>query len=141
MVIKLNVQIIEVYHCRHLHTKFYQTFFSLSGVAQSVQCLATDRMTGPSGFDSQHRRKNFSSNLCVQTGSEAHPASCTMGTGGPFTVAKERPGRDAYHSPLLVLRSRMSRSYNFSPPNAFMACNGTALAFIFLFMQIPKLIN
>jgi hypothetical protein len=28
--------------------------------------------------------KDFSSNLCVQTGSEAHPASCTMGTGGPF---------------------------------------------------------
>jgi hypothetical protein len=25
--------------------------------------------------------KDFSSNLCVQTGSEAHPASCTMGTG------------------------------------------------------------
>jgi hypothetical protein len=38
--------------------------------------------------------KSFSSNLCVQTGSEAHPASCTMGTGG-----KARPGRDADHSP------------------------------------------
>jgi hypothetical protein len=25
--------------------------------------------------------KDFSSNLCVQTGSGAHPASCTMGTG------------------------------------------------------------
>jgi hypothetical protein len=25
---------------------------------------------------------NFSSNLCVHTGSGAHPASCTMGTGG-----------------------------------------------------------
>jgi hypothetical protein len=25
--------------------------------------------------------KDFSSNLCVQTGSEAHPASCTMGAG------------------------------------------------------------
>jgi hypothetical protein len=28
--------------------------------------------------------KDFFSNLCVQTGSEAHPASCTMGTGVPF---------------------------------------------------------
>jgi hypothetical protein len=28
--------------------------------------------------------KDFSSNLCVQTGSGAHPASCTMGTGGPL---------------------------------------------------------
>jgi hypothetical protein len=29
---------------------------------------------------------------------EAHPASCTMGTGGPFLGAKVRPGRDADHS-------------------------------------------
>jgi hypothetical protein len=28
--------------------------------------------------------KDFSSILCVQTGSGAHPASCRMGTGGPF---------------------------------------------------------
>jgi hypothetical protein len=43
--------------------------------------------------------KDFSSSLCVQTGSGAHPASCTMGTGGPFPGAKARPGRDAGHSP------------------------------------------
>jgi hypothetical protein len=43
--------------------------------------------------------KDFSSNLCVQTGSEAHPASCTTGTGGPFPVAKALPRRDADHSP------------------------------------------
>jgi hypothetical protein len=36
---------------------------------------------------------------CVQTGSGAHPASCTMGTVGPFPGAKVRPGRDADHSP------------------------------------------
>jgi hypothetical protein len=41
-----------------------------------------------------------SSSLCVQTGSEAHPASCTMGTGGPFPGGKARPGRDADQSPL-----------------------------------------
>jgi hypothetical protein len=43
--------------------------------------------------------KDFSSNLCVQTGSEAHPASCLMGTGGPFPGGKGRSGRDADHSP------------------------------------------
>jgi hypothetical protein len=43
--------------------------------------------------------EDFSSNLCVQTGSEAHPASCTMGTGSPFPGGKARPGRDADHSP------------------------------------------
>jgi hypothetical protein len=44
--------------------------------------------------------KDFFSSLCVQTGSGAHPASCTMGTGGPFPGGKARPGRDADHSPL-----------------------------------------
>jgi hypothetical protein len=44
--------------------------------------------------------KDFSSSLCVQTGSGTHPASCTMGTGGPHPGAKARPGRDASHSPL-----------------------------------------
>jgi hypothetical protein len=50
-------------------------------------------------FDPRNRQKDFSSSLYVQTGSGAHPASCTMGTGRPFTGAKVRPGRDADHSP------------------------------------------
>jgi hypothetical protein len=36
--------------------------------------------------------KYFSSNLCVQTGSGAHPASCPMGTGGPFPGGKSAAG-------------------------------------------------
>jgi hypothetical protein len=32
--------------------------------------------------------KDFSSNLCVQTGSGAHPTSYPMGTGGPFFGGK-----------------------------------------------------
>jgi hypothetical protein len=43
--------------------------------------------------------KDFSYGLFVQTGSWAHPASCTMSTGGHFPGAKARPGRDADHSP------------------------------------------
>jgi hypothetical protein len=43
--------------------------------------------------------KDFSSSLCVQTDSGAHPVSCTMGTGGPFPGGNARPGRDADHSP------------------------------------------
>jgi hypothetical protein len=49
--------------------------------------------------------KDFSSSLCVQTASGAHPASCTMGTTGPFPGGKARPGRDADHSPYLLPRS------------------------------------
>jgi hypothetical protein len=48
---------------------------------------------------------DFSSSLCVQTGSGAHPPSCPMGTGGPFPGAKAWTGRDADHSPPLVPRS------------------------------------
>jgi hypothetical protein len=36
--------------------------------------------------------KNFSSNLCVQTGSGAHPTSCPMGTGGLFPGGKSAAG-------------------------------------------------
>jgi hypothetical protein len=43
--------------------------------------------------------KDFSSSLFVQTGSGAHPASCTVGTGGPFSGGRARPGREADHSP------------------------------------------
>jgi hypothetical protein len=51
------------------------------------------------GVRSPAGAEDFSSSLCVQTGSGAHPASSTMGTGGPFPGAKARPGRDADHSP------------------------------------------
>jgi hypothetical protein len=51
------------------------------------------------GVRSPAGAKDFSYSLCVQTCSGAHPASRTMGTGGPFPRAKARPGRDADHSP------------------------------------------
>jgi hypothetical protein len=42
---------------------------------------------------------DFSSNFCVQTGSGAHPPSCTMGTGVLSPGVKARPGRDADQTP------------------------------------------
>jgi hypothetical protein len=51
------------------------------------------------GVRSPAGAKDFSSSLCVQTGSGPHPASCTMGTEGPFPGGKARPGRDTDHSP------------------------------------------
>jgi hypothetical protein len=44
--------------------------------------------------------EDFSSSPCIQNGSEAHPPSNPMGTGGPFPGGKARPGCDADHSPL-----------------------------------------
>jgi hypothetical protein len=52
------------------------------------------------GVRSPAGAKDFSCSLCVKTGSGSHPASCTMGTGGPFPGGKARPGRDADHLPL-----------------------------------------
>jgi hypothetical protein len=48
----------------------------------------------------------------------------------PFSGSKERPGRDADHSPHLVPRSRMSRSYTSSPSSASVSCNGAAYLFV-----------
>jgi hypothetical protein len=68
------------------------------------------------GVRSPAGAKDFASNICVQTGSGAYPASCTMGNGDAFPGGKARPGRDANHSPHLVPMSRVSRSYTSSPP-------------------------
>jgi hypothetical protein len=38
-VIKQTVVIIEAYHCRQIHTKFYQTFFSLGKLHTQMKLL------------------------------------------------------------------------------------------------------
>jgi hypothetical protein len=60
-----------------------------------VQRLATNWATGVRFLA---EAKDFSSILCVQTSSEAHPASYAMGTGCPFPGG-EGGARDADHSP------------------------------------------
>jgi hypothetical protein len=57
------------------------------------------------GIRSLAEARDFSSILRVQTGSGAHPASYTMGTGGSFPGGKARPMRNADHSLHLVPRS------------------------------------
>jgi hypothetical protein len=80
---------------------------------------------------SRPRRKDFSSSLCVQISSGAHPATCTMGTGVLFLRAKARLGCDADHSPPSSAKVENEKELYSSPPSAFMACSGTALAFIY----------
>jgi hypothetical protein len=69
------------------------------------------------GVLSSAEAKDFFSSLCVcvQTSSEAHPASYPMGDEDPYPGDKVQPERDADHSTHLVSRSRMKRSYIASP--------------------------
>jgi hypothetical protein len=60
---------------------------------------------------------DLSSNLCAQTSSEAHPASCTVGAERPFPGVKRGRG---------VTLSKM-RSYTSSPPFRLHGDSGTAL--------------
>jgi hypothetical protein len=69
------------------------------GYLSQYSVFTTYWTTGGSRFDPRQRGKDFSSSLFVQTGSGAHPASCLMGSGGPFPGGKARPGRNADLSP------------------------------------------
>jgi len=63
----------------------------------------------------------------VQTGPEAHPASCTMGTGS-FPAVKCGRGVLLTTHPLLVPRSWKSRAiYLYPPSGPHRACNGKTL--------------
>jgi hypothetical protein len=67
------------------------------------------------GVRSPAEAKDFSCSLWVQTVSGAHPASCTMGTGGPFPEDEVRPRRDADHSPLSTAEV-VNENYTSFPP-------------------------
>jgi hypothetical protein len=68
-------------NCHSCRIWGFQKPYVVWKVAQSVQCLTTDRTAA---VRSPTEAEDFSSNLCVQTGSGDHPASRTVGTGGSF---------------------------------------------------------
>jgi hypothetical protein len=90
---------------RKWHRLYYEA--SCQSVGLTTEC--TTGVRSPAGT------KDFSSSLCVQPA--LRPThSYPMGTGNPFPGGKSRPGCDADHSPHLIPRSTMSRSYISSPP-------------------------
>jgi hypothetical protein len=92
------------------------TTVHMNRAAQSVQWLATDWATRPL---SPTEAEDVSSTLCVQTGSGAHPASCTMGTGALSPGAKCGRGVMLTTHPFLVLRLRKRGFLPPRPPRAF----------------------
>jgi hypothetical protein len=109
----------KINHLRSLHGILHYVVWFTRGRGSSVSIVCDYRLDD--GVRSP--AEAFISSLSV----EAHPASCTMGTGGPYRRAKARPGRDGEHSPHLVPRSRTSRSYASSPPWRLHCGTGTAL--------------
>jgi hypothetical protein len=96
----------------------YCTLFTCqrSRVAQSVIVSDYGLDDRAIGFRSPARAKNFSSVLCVQIGSGAHPVFCPMGTGGPFPGGKALSGRDPDHSPLSSAGIMNELELYFPPP-------------------------
>jgi hypothetical protein len=84
---------LEYWHVakREQHTLLY--FSSVSVVSDYGMDDWAFEVRSPAGAE------DFSSSLCVQTSSGAHPASCTEDAGGPFLGLKCGRGRDADHSP------------------------------------------
>jgi hypothetical protein len=74
-------------------TNFVRLRFHDGGRDSSVGIATRYGLDGP-GIESRWGVRFFAH---VQTGTGAHPASCTMGTG-TFPGVK-RPGRGAYHPP------------------------------------------
>jgi hypothetical protein len=95
-------------------------------VAQSVRCLTADWTTG---VRSPTEAEDFSSHLCVQTGSGSHPAFYTVGTEGSYPWGKARPGRDTDQSSPSSAEVKRVRAVFPLTQNASMAYSGTTLPF------------
>jgi hypothetical protein len=80
--------LVEDHPLSTIHEEFLNTFAATLHISEAGSSVSTvsgygldDRMIE---VRSPAEDKDFSSSLCVQTGSEAQPASCSMVTGGPF---------------------------------------------------------
>jgi hypothetical protein len=100
LVLLLPCETIHSLPLAFLFNYFFWITYGFTGSRVSSGSIVSDYGLDDQaiGVRSPAGEKDFSSNLCVQTGSEVHPASCTMGTGVFSPGVKARPGRDADHS-------------------------------------------
>jgi hypothetical protein len=89
--------------------------YSGSICSEYFQILMKQETTG---VRSPTEAEDFSSSFCIQTGSGAHPVSCTMGTGVLSPGVNRGRGMMLTIHPRLMPRLRMSRSYTSSPSHA-----------------------
>jgi hypothetical protein len=108
-LVQLSVTDIGYY----IRSRLYRSW---AGVAQSVQCLATDWTTGRSRFDSRQKQRIFplTSVSRPSLGPTQPPVQWVPGAFSPGV--KRSRGVTLTTHPHLVPRSKMSRSYSSSPP-------------------------
>jgi hypothetical protein len=105
---------------------FRRTFKRISGLSQISSSCDTWNWGSSVSIVSDYRLDDwgsipgrgydFSSSLCVQTSSEAHPASCPVGTAGSIPGVKRGWVVMLTTHPHLAPRSGTSRSYTSLPP-------------------------
>jgi hypothetical protein len=93
---------VQRWNLNHRVQRIFNIIYSAAGVAQSVYYLTTDWSTV---IRSLAEAKDFSSSVCIQISSEAHPSSYPMGTGGPIPGVKRGRGVTLTTHPHLVPRS------------------------------------
>jgi hypothetical protein len=99
MTMQHSTNISYLLYIFSLYVFLMLTLLFRTEVSQSAWCLITDCYTGRTAFDLDRGKGIFSSSVYVQKRSGANSDSYRMGSGGPFSGAKARPGRDADDSP------------------------------------------
>jgi hypothetical protein len=115
--------------------------FRLSRVAQSVQCLTTGWTTGRTRIDLRQRRKDFSSSLCVQTSSDAHPSPIQWIPGVLSPGVKRSWHVTLTAHPHLVPTSRMNRRYTSSTPKIHHGVYWDSFRFRIWYLLDPRVIT
>jgi len=92
-IVKVAYEVLEVWNWEHIWQDAFHMYY----------------------LTSLNRTYIFPLASYVQTRSGVHPASCTVGTGGPFSGAKARPRRDADHSPPSTAEVENEELYFLSP--------------------------
>jgi hypothetical protein len=93
------VRIRKIHSIHKLKSNLQPIFKQVINYTIYMSRVSSGRIVSDYGMDdraigvrSPAGTKDFTFNLCVQTDSGAHPASCPMGTAGPFPGGKSAAG-------------------------------------------------
>jgi hypothetical protein len=83
---------------RHYAIGDYSKFMPLNFLHSVIPGAGAAQSVGRPAFDPRQRQRIFAPASASRPALGARPASCTMGTRGPFPGGKVRLGHDADHS-------------------------------------------